>query len=129
MTVGSQLAKRSTLVDGAAEIVIEFDETGVPFELTLSHPALKLAITASADGLAILHESANSGSPSPHYLAASVQVRSIRVFLDQGSIEVFANDGRYAGTKRLADPAPVTAIRLEAPQGRVAAARVWRLGL
>ncbi|WP_370676076.1 glycoside hydrolase family 32 protein [Pleomorphomonas sp. PLEO] len=117
------------LDNGAAEIIIEFDETGAPFELTLSHPTLKLAITAGSDGLAIIHETGNGPSALPHYLAASAQVRSIRVFLDRGSIEVFADDGRYAGTKRLADPAPITAIRLEAPQGRIASARVWRLGL
>jgi beta-fructofuranosidase len=117
------------LDDGAAEIIIEFDETGAPFELTLSHPTLKLAITAGADGLAIVHETGSGPSTLPHYLAAGAQVRSIRVFLDRGSIEVFADDGRYAGTKRLAAPTPITAIRLEAPQGRVADARVWRLGL
>ena len=118
-----------SLDDGAAEIVIEFDQTGVPFELTLSHPTLKLAIAAGADGLAILHEGSNGSPAAPHYLASGAQVRSIRIFLDRGSIEVFADDGRYTGTKRLADAAPVTAIRLEAPQGRVTAARVWRLGL
>ncbi|MBS1165889.1 MAG: glycoside hydrolase family 32 protein [Proteobacteria bacterium] len=118
-----------SLDDGAAEIVIEFDQTGVPFELVLSHPALKLAITGGADGLAILHEAASTGPASPHYLAVGAQVRSVRVFLDRGSIEVFADDGRYAGTKRLADPAPITAIRLAAPQERIASARVWRLGL
>lgn len=118
-----------SLDDGAAEIFIEFDRTGVPFELTLSHPTLRLAIAAGADGLAILHEGGKGSPAAPHYLASGAQVRSIRVFLDRGSIEVFADDGRYAGTKRLADAAPVTAIRLEAPQGRIAAARVWRLGL
>ncbi|MCM5559558.1 GH32 C-terminal domain-containing protein [Pleomorphomonas sp. JP5] len=114
--------------NGTAEIIIEFEETGVPFELTLSHPTLKLAIVAGPDGLAIVHEDEESSTPSPHYLAAGAKVRSIRVFLDRGSIEVFADDGRYAGTKRLADPAPITAIRLDAPQGR-ATALVWRLGL
>ncbi|PIO97811.1 beta-fructofuranosidase [Pleomorphomonas carboxyditropha] len=118
-----------TLEDGAAEIVIEFGETGLPFELALAHPTLKLAVIADAEGLAIVHESAEDGPPSPHYLAAGARVRSVRVFLDLGSIEVFADDGRHAGSKRLADPAPVTAIRLEAPRGRVTAARVWRLGL
>lgn len=117
------------LDDGAAEIMIEFDEAGVPFELVLSHPTLKLAIAAGADGLAIIHEGGKGSLAAPHYLASGVQVCSIRIFLDRGSIEVFADDGRYAGTKRLADAAPVTAIRLEASQGRVAAARVWRLGL
>ncbi|WP_036840554.1 GH32 C-terminal domain-containing protein [Pleomorphomonas oryzae] len=117
------------LNDGAAEIMIEFEEAGLPFELTLSHPTLKLAITAGAGGLAILHEDSKGSLAAPHYLAVGAQVRSVRVFLDRGSIEVFADDGRYAGTKRLADAAPVTAIRLEAPQGRIAAARVWRLGL
>ena len=113
---------------GAAEIVIELDEAGAPFELSLSHPTLKLAITAGSNGLAIVHEDGKGGTPPPHYLAAGARVRSVRVFLDRGSIEVFADEGRYTGTKRIADPAPITAIRLEAPQGRTAA-RVWRLGL
>lgn len=116
------------IADGCAEIVVEFDEAGAPFELVLDHPTLKLGVRADADGLAIVHE-ARGGGPSPHYLAAGARVRSLRVFLDKGSIEVFADDGRHAGSKRLADPAPVTAIRLEAPRERVATARVWRLGL
>lgn len=114
---------------GAAEILVEFDKPGIPFRLELSHPSLKLAVTASADGLAIIHQAAAGEAQSPLYLAAGAQVRSIRVFIDRGSIEVFADGGRYVGTKRLADPAPVTAVSLDAPQGRVAGARVWRLGL
>lgn len=116
------------LDDGAAEIVLEFDEAGKPFELTLSHPTLKLAVIADRDGLAILHEAADHGANSPRYIAQGARARSVRVFLDRGSIEVFADDGRYVGTKRLADPAPITAIHLEAAQG-CAVARVWRLGL
>lgn len=118
-----------TLDSDSVEIVVELDDPGAPFELTLAHPTLRLAITADADGLAIIHEAASGGAASPHYLAAGARVRSIRVFLDRGSIEVFADDGRFAGTKRLADPAPITAIRLHAPKGRVTSARIWRLGL
>jgi len=118
-----------SLDDGAAEIVLEFDEAGVPFELALSHPALKLGVSAGPDGLAIVHEAADGGPALLHYLATGARVRSLRIFLDRGSIEVFADDGRHAGTKRLADPSPVTAICLKASPGRVASARVWRLGL
>jgi len=117
------------LDDGAAEIVIEFEEAGTPFDLVLDHPGLRLGVRADADGLAIIHEASGTDAPSPHYLAAGARVRSLRVFLDRGSIEVFADGGRHAGTKRLADPAPVTAVRLKAPEGRITAARVWRLGL
>lgn len=117
------------LEDGMAEIIVEFDDAGASFELTLTHPTLKLAITSDEGGLAIVHEDAHGLAPSPHYLATGARVRSIRIFLDRGSIEVFADDGRYAGTKRLADPAAITAIRLHAPEGRVTSARVWRLGL
>lgn len=117
------------LDDGAAEILVEFDEAGTPFDLVLDHPGLRLGARADADGLAIIHEARDGNASSPHYLAAGARVRSLRVFLDRGSIEVFADGGRHAGTKRFADPAPVTAVRLTAPEGRVTAARVWRLGL
>lgn len=116
------------LDDGAAEILLEFDEAGKPFELTLSHPTLKLAIIANIDGLAIIHEAADHGANSPRYVAQGARARSVRVFLDRGSIEVFADEGRHVGTKRLADPAPVTTIHLEAAPG-CAVTRVWRLGL
>lgn len=117
----------SVAIDGAAEVELELAEAGAPFDLVLDHPSLTLAVRADADGLAIVHEAA--GYASPRYLAAGARVRSLRVFLDRGSIEVFADDGRHAGTKRLADPAPITALRLLAAGGSVVSARVWRLGL
>ena len=88
-----------------------------PSNSTLSHPTLKLAVVANADGLAIVHEITGGGQSSPHYLAVGARVRSIRIYLDRGSIEVFANDGRYTGTKRLADPAPVNRHPPSSPSG------------
>jgi len=114
-------------IDGATEIELELAEAGTAFDLALDHPSIRLAIRADADGLAIIHEA--EGPASPRYLAVGARVRSLRVFLDRGSIEVFADDGRHVGTKRLADPAPITALRLKAASGRVVTARVWRLGL
>ncbi len=117
----------SVAIDGAAEIELELAEAGALFDLDLDHPTLKLAVRGDADGLAIVHEA--EGHVSPRYLAAGAKVRSLRVFLDRGSIEVFADGGRHVGTKRLADPAPISALRLKAASGSVVSARVWRLGL
>lgn len=123
------------LPHGAAEIVFELNEPGAAFHLELDHPDMRLAVTQHAEGLEILQETggagagSNSGLAGPRYLAKAVKAKQFRVFVDYGSLEVFADGGRHAGTKRIAGFEPVQALRLAAEPGVVAHATVWALRL
>jgi beta-fructofuranosidase len=47
--------------------------------------------------------------------------------VDYGSIEVFADHGRFVGTKRIDSFEPVRSARLKAAQGAVSHATTWML--
>ncbi|OQP87230.1 beta-fructofuranosidase [Rhizobium rhizosphaerae] len=99
------------LGSGAAEILLTLPEAGAAFRLDIDHPELTLGVEQTADGLAILY-GVPGEKPSPRYLARQAAASEIRIFLDCGSIEVFADGGRWSGTKRLKSFAPATAARL-----------------
>ncbi|NKN34919.1 glycoside hydrolase family 32 protein [Agrobacterium sp. a22-2] len=114
-----------TLLNGAVEILFELQETGTGFELQLDHPGVQLAVVLDDAGLSIRHE--KEGEVSPLYMAEGARPRRIRVFLDYGSIEVFADHGRWVGTKRIAGFEPVRSARLIAAPGAVTHATIWAL--
>jgi len=51
----------------------------------------------------------------------------VRIFLDYGSIEVFADRGRWTGTKRIDGFEPIRSARMKAAAGAVAQATIWAL--
>lgn len=116
------------LPGGGAEIRIELARPGCPFSVVFDHPSLGLGVRADERGLSILFETDGTRS-LPDYVAAGASVRSIRIFVDRGSIEVFADDGLLVGTKRLPGDAPVTAARLVADRDDVSSVMLWRLAL
>ncbi|MBX4994441.1 beta-fructofuranosidase [Rhizobium binae] len=116
------------LANGSVEILLTLREAGNVFRLDLEHPEATLAVQASDDGLSIPFSVANAKA-SPRYIAAGARPSTIRIFLDAGSIEVFADDGRWTGTKRLPGFKGVGAARLIAPGGNIIAAEIWQLGL
>ena len=123
------LAGRSLdLGDGAAEIRLELAYHGAPFDLDLACPGLELGVRLDAAGLAIRYQP-RGARPAPRYVAPGARPSTVRVFLDAGSIEVFADGGRWTGTKRLKDLASVGAARLVAAPGSVIAARAYALAL
>ena len=67
-----------------------------------------------------------SGSKPPRYIASGARPSSLRIFLDAGSIEVFADNGRWAGSKRIPGFAAARSATLT---GAVAKASVWQLKL
>jgi beta-fructofuranosidase len=119
------------LLHGAAEVVFELDQPGAEFRLEFDHPEVRLALAQNAEGLEILHGFLDRPEepPGPRYIAKAAGARRIRVFLDYGSLEVFADGGRLAGTKRIAGFEPVRGLRLIATQGAVTQATVWSLRL
>ncbi len=112
---------------GAAEILFELKEPGAPFDLQFDHANVDLALVQDEAGLSIRHRVGDG--PSPNFIAPGAKVRRLRIFLDYGSIEVFADHGRFVGTKRIAGFEPVRAARFAAGTENVAHATVWSLRL
>ena len=115
-----------TLVNGAVEILFELAEPGAHFTLQLNHPDVDLQVVVNSDGLEIIHREEGQ-EKSPRYLARGARPQRLRIFLDYGSIEVFADHGRWAGTKRIKGFVPVQSVWLSAAPGAVARAIVWAL--
>ncbi|TCN20561.1 GH32 C-terminal domain-containing protein [Sinorhizobium americanum] len=116
------------LGNGAVEIVIDLAAPGAAFDLELDHPDVELGLRLDQEGLSILYD-VPDGKWLPRYIAAGARPSTLRLFLDKGSIEVFADNGRWTGTKRLPGFEGIRSARLVAPKGTIAAARIWQLKL
>ncbi|KQV33580.1 MULTISPECIES: glycoside hydrolase family 32 protein [unclassified Rhizobium] len=117
--------KTVPLGTGAVEIVLDLTAPGAAFELAFDHPDVDLGVKLDGDGLAIVFD-ARTGKTPPRYIAAGAKPSSLRIFLDAGSIEVFADNGRWAGSKRIPGFAAARSATLT---GTVAKASVWQLKL
>lgn len=115
-----------SFINGSVEILFELEKPGAHFRLKLDHPTVRLEVVVDDEGLAICHEDGGAAR-SPHYIAKGARPRRLRIFLDYGSIEVFADRGRWAGTKRISGFEPVQSARLIAETGAVLHATVWAL--
>jgi len=120
--------ERLLLESGALEIELELASQGAEFELRFDHPDIDLSVSLNPEGLEILFTD-RSGKTLPRYLAAGARPSKVRIFLDAGSIEVFADNGRWTGTKRLPTVTGVQAAQLSAPSGTIAGIRTWQLKL
>ncbi|KPF42133.1 GH32 C-terminal domain-containing protein [Rhizobium sp. AAP43] len=120
------------LPNGAAEVVFDLAAAGAAFRLEFDHPSVRLAVVQHDEGLEILHGeqgAAKAKDAAPRYLARHAGVRRLRIFIDYGSIEVFADGGRLTATKRIAGFDPVRSLALVAEPGTVVQATVWSLRL
>ncbi|GMB79677.1 hypothetical protein NN6n1_04590 [Shinella zoogloeoides] len=63
-------------------------------------PDVDLGVKVDGNGLSIVFD-ARTGKAPPRYIAAGAKPSTLRAFLDAGSIEVFADNGRWAGSKRI----------------------------
>ena len=117
--------KTVALGNGAVEIVLELSEAGAAFSLAIDHPDAELGVRLDAEGLAIIFDAATTKT-LPRYIAAGARPSHLRIFLDAGSIEVFADNGRWTGTKRIPGFAAARSATLT---GDVAAAKIWQLKL
>lgn len=112
---------------GAVELLFELTKPGLPFELELDHPDVRLGVVCDETGLSIRHEDGSSDATSPRYISQGARPFRLRIFIDYGSIEVFADHGRYVGTKRIASFEPVRSATLKTTEGAVAHATIWSL--
>ena len=82
-------------------------------------------VELDGEGLAIVFD-AGTGKAPPRYIAAGARPKEVRIFLDAGSIEVFADNGRWTGTKRIPGFSAAHSATLA---GTVAGAKIWQLKL
>lgn len=114
------------LPDVPVELSLDLAYAGAAVEIVFAHETLDLAVLVSEDGLEIRYREPGQ-SKTPRYLALQAAPNNLRIFLDRGSIEVFADEGRWVGSKRLASTAPVVSVRLVATAGDVTRADIWQL--
>lgn len=131
---GLAAGKTVQLDTGAVEILLDLSWPGASFVLHFDHPDADLALRLDAEGLSILYalpgqHAQADGVTEPRYIARGARPVHLRIFLDAGSIEVFADHGRWAGTKRIEGFEPVRSVRLEAAEGYVTSGRIFALKL
>ncbi|TPW30919.1 glycoside hydrolase family 32 protein [Martelella alba] len=114
------------LEQGQAEIIITLHDDDAPFELDLYHHNLEIILRLDGDGLRLTYHD-DTHQPKPDYVAPGARPRELRIFLDIGSIEIFADNGRWTGTKRIAGFDPVHSLRIR--EGNIASAKIWTLAL
>lgn len=120
--------ERVTFLNGAVEILFETLEPGSHFDLEFDHAALRIGVVCDNAGLWIRHEDKNGGT-SPRYIAKDARPSHLRIFLDYGSIEVFADRGRWVGTKRIDGFQPVRSAVLHTNPASIKHATIWSLRL
>jgi beta-fructofuranosidase len=81
----------------------------------------------SSEGLELVID--GTDKPTKRYAAVGAMASELRVFLDIGSVEVFADGGRWVATRRIDGTVPFTRFRLLAAPGAVHDAKAWTLAL
>jgi len=90
-----------SLPSGAVEIIIELDKASDDLRLDFQHSNVRgMGVVLSPEGLEILP---GEGTRKQRLLATGARPWNLRIFLDVGVIEVYANGGRWTGTYRVPD--------------------------
>lgn len=114
------------LPDGLAELELVPSTPAAPFTVALDHPSFHLALVYDGLTLQFVHDD-GSGREGPRYTTAVDAIHDLRLFIDHGVIEAFANGGAQCCTRRIASEAPVQALRVDVPSGPPAGLAIWRL--
>ena len=113
---------RVSIDHGLAEIALEI-RPGTPLSVQLEHPTHGLAV--EYDGRTLrLRYSPPGDAVIPDYRAECRDLRSLRLFIDVGLIELYADDGRLCCTKRIDSPLAIGAVRIS-PDSCIEAAKIW----
>jgi beta-fructofuranosidase len=119
------LAKGLDLPGGLGEIRLEF-VPGSSFHLEFAHPTHPMRLTYDGTMLELICKGSNAAE-TPRYRTAHHGLARLAVFIDVGLVEIFVDDGRLCGTKRIDSDAPITNVALLTPAENVAAAEAWSL--
>ena len=117
-----EAAATFALTDGLAEIALELSPDAT-FALEFGQPTHAMTLTYDGDVLE-LHCAPVGGVPRYHASCGGMQ--TLRVFVDVGLIEIFADGGRACCTKRIDSSLPIGTVRLVGNAG-VASAKLWPL--
>ena len=107
-----------------AEVALDFTP-GRPFVVVLDHPSHEAQVTYDGQTLEF-HYDPPGHRAVPSYRASLSDLRTIRIFVDVGLIEIYADGGRACCTKRIDSPLPFTAARLASGSPTITG-RVWPL--
>ena len=109
---------------GIFEFELTLARSGAPFVIRLTHPERNLAVVGDGRSLEVIDHPIGE-TPRIRYRIADAAPTRLRLFVDRGGVEIFADDGRWAATRRLGDLKPITAISLEATE--VVSSRLWEV--
>jgi fructan beta-fructosidase len=127
--------QRAGIRGDTLEIELSFATTSQTAELILRKSATEKTIVGVSAGRAFVDrtQSGEAGFsedfPGRFSTPKSEQPRSLHVFLDRSSVEVFFNDGEYVLTDRIYPLPESRGVELtsQAPSTRVARLRIWKL--
>jgi beta-fructofuranosidase len=111
---------------GQAEISFDFAGPGTVFRVEFEHPSLEISVACDGNDFELIVRAFGLGD-TPRYVAKGARPSDIRIFLDVGSIEVFADGGRWVASKRLPGHEPVRRLRFGQGSALPRQIRVWRL--
>lgn len=120
------LARPLALPQGLAEIELEFVAPGAAFTIELEHPTHHVALVSTGTALELQFDPPGTRT-EPRYAIDGAGITRLRIFIDVGLIEIYADDGRWCGTKRIDSDAPFTAIQLNAGADRLKSSHAWAL--
>jgi beta-fructofuranosidase len=114
------------LQDGLGEIELILAEQATPFKVVFDHPTHAISLVYDGSTLQ-LHFQPPGERPVPRYSIDGVALTSVRIFVDVGLIEIYADEGRWCLTKRLESSQLFQSFSLEADGGSIRTARLWAL--
>jgi beta-fructofuranosidase len=118
--------KSVVLEGGLGEIELALTSPGTPFTLDFAHPDHGLALVYDGRALELVFDPPGN-RVVPRYLTATTTLRSVRIFVDIGLIEIYVDGGLHCATKRMASDAPVETVSLRVGAADVEHARLWKL--
>jgi beta-fructofuranosidase len=112
------------LPDGVAEYELTLAGPGEPFTIRLHHAERTIAVVSDGTSLEIV-DHPHDRPPRIRYRVPAAPA-TVRVVIDRGIVEVFADEGRWTGTRRLP---PGSAIQAISATASGAHDTLWRLAL
>jgi len=127
--------QRARIEGDTLEIELSFATTSQTAELTLRKGATEKTVVGVSGGRAFVDRTQSGESefsedfPGRFSTPKSEQPRSLHVFLDRSSVEVFFNNGEYVLTNRIYPSPESRGVQLssQSPSMRVARLRIWKL--
>ncbi|MFI5409388.1 GH32 C-terminal domain-containing protein [Kaistia sp. UC242_56] len=114
------------LAGGLGEIEIELATPGTPFRLDFAHPDHGIALVYDGAALELVFDPPGN-RVVPRYLTPTTTLKTVRIFVDVGLIEIYADDGLQCATKRIDSDQPISVIELHVDPAAVETARLWNL--